>query len=189
VTHAGHPGDGRVRHSIAPTIETERLVLRPWRKDDFRPYHAIVSHPEVHKHFGPSPISAEDCWRRLAASAGMWQFNGFGTWAVELKTDAKLVGNVGFFTAWRDLDPEFGDEPEMGWMFAAETHGQGIAGEACRAGIEWLEANLKSTPVWAIIAPANEPSLKLAARLGFETMGETTYHDEPTLVLRRPPWG
>jgi len=65
----------------APRIETERLILRHWRKDDFRPYHVIVRHPEVHKHFGPKPMSAEDCWRRLAASAGMWQFNGFGTWA------------------------------------------------------------------------------------------------------------
>jgi len=171
-----------------PRIETDRLVLRPWRKDDFRPYHAIVSHPQVHKHFGPEPMTAEDCWRRMMASVGGWQLNGFGTWAVDRKSDNKLVGNVGFFTVWRDLEPEFGNEPEMGWMFAAETHGQGIAGEACRAAIAWAEANLQPTPVWAIIAPANEPSLKLAGKLGFEQIGETTYHGDPTLVLRRPAW-
>ena len=170
----------------APRIETDRLVLRHWRKDDFRPYHAIVSHPEVHKHFGPQPMTAEDCWRRIMASVGGWQLNGFGTWAVERKSGGKLVGNVGFFTAWRDLEPEFGDEPEMGWMFAAETHGQGIACEACRAAIAWLEKHLLPTPIWAIIAPANEPSLKLAGKLGFEPIGEALYHEEPTLVLRRP---
>ena len=129
-----------------PRIETDRLVLRHWRKDDFRPYHTIVSHPEVHKHFGPEPMTAEDCWRRMMAAVGGWQLNGFGTWAVDRKADGKLVGNVGFFTAWRDLEPEFGDEPEMGWMFAAETHGQGIAGEACRAAVAWAEANLQSSP-------------------------------------------
>ena len=43
----------------------------------------------------------------------------------------------------------------MGWMFAAETHGQGIAGEACQAAIAWAEANLQPSPIWAIIAPAN----------------------------------
>lgn len=171
----------------APRIETERLVLRPWRKDDFRPYHAIISHPDVHKHFGPEPISAEDCWRRLMASVGGWLLNGFGTWAVELKADNRLVGNVGFFTAWRDLEPEFGEEPEMGWMFAAETHGQGIAGEASRAALDWLDANREPTSVWAIIAPANDPSLKLAAKLGFERLGESLYKDEPTVVLRRSP--
>ena len=170
----------------APRIETERIILRHWRKDDFRPYHAIMQQPEVHRHFGPNPMSAEDCWRRILASAGGWQFNGFGTWAVERKSDGKLIGNVGLFTAWRDLEPEFGEEPEMGWIMSGETHGQGLAAEACNAVLDWADINLKPTPIWAIIAPANEPSVRLAERLGFQTIGESTYHDEPTLVLRRP---
>ena len=133
-------------------------------------------------------MTAEDCWRRIMASVGGWQLNGFGTWGVDRKSDGKLVGNVGFFTAWRDLEPEFGDEPEMGWMFAADTHGQGIASEACRAAITWLENHLQPTPIWAIIAPANEASLKLAGKLGFQRVSESIYHEEPTLVLRRPAW-
>jgi RimJ/RimL family protein N-acetyltransferase len=172
----------------APRIETERLILRQWLKTDFRPYHAILSNPEVHRHFGPNPMSAEDCWRRVLAAVGNWTLNGFGTWAVERKADRELVGNVGLFTAWRDLEPEFGEEPEMGWIFAAETHGQGMASEASRAALDWAEANLHATPLWAIIAPANTPSLKLAAQLGFELVHETIYHGDPTLVLRRPAW-
>ena len=172
----------------APVLETERLRLRPWRKGDFRPYHALLQHPEVHRHFGPEPMGAEECWRRLLAAVGGWQFNGFGTWAAERRDDRKLVGSVGIFTAWRDLEPEFGEEPEMGWIFAAETHGQGMASEACRAVIEWTEANLPPTPIWAIIAPANEQSLKLAAKLGFERLHETPYHNDPTVVLKRPAW-
>ena len=172
----------------APRIETERLTLRHWRKDDFRPYHAILQHPDVHKHFGPNPMRAEDCWRRLAASAGMWQFNGFGTWAVERKSEGQLIGNVGLFTAWRDLEPEFGEEPEMGWIMAAETHGQGMAQEACAAVLDWASTNLQPTPIWAIIAPQNLSSVRLAERLGFEQVNESSYHEEPTLVLRRPAW-
>jgi RimJ/RimL family protein N-acetyltransferase len=124
----------------------------------------------------------------LLASVGGWQFNGFGTWAVERKSDSALVGNVGLFTAWRDLDPEFGEQPEMGWIMAAETHGQGLASEACQAALAWAHANLEPTPIWAIIAPANEPSIRLAEKIGFERVNETTYHEEPTLVLRRPAW-
>src|SRR4029078_397964 len=112
--------------SEAPGIETDRLVLRPWRKDDFRPYHAILSHPEVHRHFGPTPMSAEEAWRRLTSFVGGWQFLGFRMWAVEEKASGKLVGVVGLFNAWRDLEPQFGDEPEMGWIMAAETHGKGL---------------------------------------------------------------
>lgn len=172
----------------APVVETERLRLRAWHKDDFRPYHAIQKHPDVHRHFGPEPMGQEECWRRVTASAGSWMLNGFGTWAVERKSDGKLIGNAGIFTAWRDLDPEFGEEPEMGWIFSQEVHGQGMAGEACRAAIRWVEASLEPTPIWAIIAPANEPSLKLAEKLGFERLHQADYHGEPTWVLKRPAW-
>ncbi len=172
----------------APRIETERLVLRPWRKDDFRPWHAILSHPEVFRHLGAQPVSAEDCWRRLMGAVGCWQLNGFGGWAVELKSDSSLIGTVGIFTAWRDLEPEFGEEPEMGWIFAPATHGHGIASEACRAALLWIEANLDPTPIWAIVAPANEPSLRLAGKLGFERVGDTSYNDDPTVVLKRQAW-
>lgn len=172
----------------APRIETDRLVLRPWRKDDFRTWLEIMHQPEVHRHFGPEPSSAEDVWRRLCASVGMWQFLGFGGWAVQRRADARLLGNVGLFNAWRDFEPEFGEQPEMGWIFSSEVHGQGIAGEACRAALSWAEDNLEPTPVWAIIAPENQPSIKLAERLGFEAVGNTSYNDEPTLVLKRPAW-
>ena len=115
-------------------------------------------------------MSVEDCWRRLCASVGMWSMNGFGTWAVEDKATGRLLGNVGLFTAWRGLEPEFGEEPEMGWIMATETHGKGLAREA-----------------WAIIAPENEPSLKLAEKLGFQVVGLSDYHGEPTVVLKRSP--
>lgn len=172
----------------APTLETERLRLRPWRRDDFRPYHAILQEPAVHRHFGPQPMGQEECWRRLMAAVGGWSLNGFGTLAVERKADGKLLGNVGLFTAWREIEPQFGDQPEMGWILATETHGQGIALEACRAMLDWAEATLDPTPIWAIISVANVPSFRLAEKLGFERLSEVDYHG-PTAVLRRPAWG
>ena len=171
----------------APTLETARLRLRAWRKDDREKYFSILQEPAVFLHFGPQPMGMEECWRRLVAAAGSWVLNGFGGWAVERKSDGKLIGMTALFTGWRDLAPEFGDDPEMGWIFATETHGQGLAGEACDAALEWADTNLPPNPFWAIIAPANEPSIKLARRLGFVPVHETLYHDEPILVLKRPP--
>ena len=172
----------------APRLETERLRLRAWRKDDRETYFNILQEPAVFRHFGPEPMGMEECWRRLMAAAGGWQLNGFGGWAVERKSDGKLLGMTALFTAWRDLVPQFGDEPEMGWIFATEAHGQGLAGEACNAVIDWAETHLDPTPIWAIIAPANEPSLRLASKLGFERVHETLYHQDTTVVLRRPVW-
>ena len=53
----------------APRIETERLVLRPWRKEDFRAYHALLQHPEVHRHFGPEPMGKEDVFKKVRGGA------------------------------------------------------------------------------------------------------------------------
>ena len=172
----------------APTLETERLLLRAWRKEDRAPYFDILQEAAVFRHFGPEPMGMEDCWRRLNAAVGSWQLNGFGGWAVERKSDGQLLGMTALFTAWRDLDPEFGDQPEMGWIFATEAHGHGLAGEASQAVLDWAGQNLAPTPIWAIIAPANQPSIKLALKLGFEPVHETGYHGEPILVLKRPAW-
>ena len=171
----------------APTLETERLILRHYRKEDFRPHHAIVGDDEVMRFVGGKGISKEDCWRRLAASVGMWDLMGFGGWAVVRKADNEIVGTVSLFNAWRALEPIFGEEPEMGWIFARDVHGQGVAGEACRAVLDWADLNLRSTPIWAIIAPDNSSSLKLAEKLGFERLQDSSYNGEKTAVLRRPP--
>jgi RimJ/RimL family protein N-acetyltransferase len=173
-----------LEHRSAPTLETERLILRHWRKDDFRPYQAIVGDAEVMRHFAGT-LTAEECWRRLSASVGSWSLLGFGGWAVVRKSDDKLVGMVALFNSWRDFEPEFAEDPEMGWIFSTEVHGQGIAGEACRAVLDWADSTFAPETVWAIIAPANEPSFKLAERLGFERVCDTLYNEEPTAVLKR----
>ena len=173
----------------APLLETERLILRHNRKEDFGDHFAIVTDPEVMHHFSGPPLSREDGWRRFSAGAGSWSLMGFGNWVVLRKADQKLIGTVGLFNAWRALEPEFGEDPEIGWIFAKEVHGQGMAGEACRAALAWADENLQPTPVWAIIAPSNLPSFRLAERLGFQRRGETLYNGEPTAVLQRPPRG
>ncbi|WP_300974641.1 GNAT family N-acetyltransferase [Sphingomonas sp. LHG3406-1] len=171
----------------APTLETGRLRLRGWRREDFEPWYAVMREPAVHRYFGPEPIGQEECWRRMCGAVGNWQMNGFGGFAVEHKADGKLVGNIGLFTAFRDIEPQFGDEPEMGWIFATETHGTGMAFEAGSAVLQWAEATLPATPIWAIISEGNEPSFRLAARLGFKPLQMADYHG-PTMVLQRPSW-
>ena len=170
----------------APTLETDRLILRHYRKADFPAQQAILGDEAVMRQLGVPAHNAEETWRRLAASVGMWDLLGFGGWAVLRKTDDRLIGTVSLFNAWRALQPEFGEQPEMGWIFATEVHGQGIAGEACRAVLTWADANLPPTPIWAIVSPDNGPSLKLAERLGFERLADSIYHDERIAILKRP---
>jgi RimJ/RimL family protein N-acetyltransferase len=170
----------------APTLETERLVLRAFRREDLDEHAATLADPEVMRHLGGSPTSREDAWRKLMMAAGQWSVLGYGYWAVETKADRRMVGQVGLCDFERGLTPDLGGLPEMGWIFDRSVHGKGIAGEACRAVLDWAARTLPPGPIWSIISPDNLPSIKLAERLGFEHVAVTDYHDEPIVVMQRP---
>ena len=169
----------------APRIETERLVLRPWRSDDFDAYYAIHLEPEVYRHFGPEPSGREDCWRRMCAAAGLWSMVGYGWWAVETRSEGRLVGTVGFLFPRRDMEPQYFDGPEMGWLMSGAVHGQGLAGEASRAALQWAGDTMEGAPIWAMIVPDNAPSIRLAERLGFILEGQSVHLGTTVNVYRR----
>ena len=170
----------------APTLETERLILRDFRKDDLDAHAATLGDEEVMRHIGGKPLNREDAWRRLLGGIGMWSLIGMGPWAVELKADGRMVGHCGFFQFERDMVPMILGEPEMGWIFDRSVHGQGIAYEACHAALKWAEDALRADSYPAIIDLDNFPSMKLAERLGFVRQADATYRDASISFFRRP---
>ncbi|MCY7271655.1 MAG: GNAT family N-acetyltransferase [Sphingomonas bacterium] len=169
----------------APRLETERLILRDFKRDDLDSLAETLGDPEVVRHLTAEPISREDSLRRLFVAVGQWPVTGMGMWAVERKSDGKLVGHVGFFDMERDMQPSLIGLPEMGWIFHTSVHGQGIAREACEAALDWLDATHGPIDVPAIISLENTPSLKLAERLGFVREADGMYKGEPIAVVRR----
>jgi RimJ/RimL family protein N-acetyltransferase len=173
-------------HPSAPTLETERLILRQFRKGDLDAHAATLGDEEVMRHIGGKPMNREDSWRRLLSGVGMWSLIGMGPWAVEQKSDGRMVGHCGFFQFERDMTPSILGEPEMGWIFDRSVHGQGIALEACRAALAWAERALDAASYPAIIDLDNVASIKLAERLGFDRQADAHYRDAPIAFFRRP---
>ncbi|NNC47948.1 MAG: GNAT family N-acetyltransferase [Sphingomonas sp.] len=169
----------------APTLHTERLILRGFVAEDFPAKHAILQKPEVHAHLG-LPLSWSDHWRRVLSGVGQWIVRGYGGWVVLRREDERLLGDVGLFDAQRGLG--FDGQPEMGWVLDSDVHGQGYAYEACNAVLDWAEGNLEPTPIWAIIEEGHEPSFKLAGKLGFERHSMGELNDDEIVVLRRAAW-
>ena len=172
-------------HTVAPTLTTERLVLRHVRPSDVVYFTETHADEAVMRHVG-GPLSREDAWRRAMTGAGFWGVLGIGLWAVEQRSDGQTIGHVGFFDFQRDLQPSIAGEPEMGWIFSSGAHGKGYASEAGRAALEWFDSNVGPLSVPAIIDLQNSPSMRLAERLGFERQADATYKGEPIALFRRP---
>ena len=187
---SGHPGpdpgSSPFKHSSAPRLETARLILREFRRDDLDAFAATMADPEIVRHLAIKPMSREDSMRRIFLAAGQWPIIGMGMWAVELKAARRMVGHVGFFDMEREMTPSLAGLPEMGWIFDRSVHGQGIAVEACQAALHWAERELGPVDIPAIIDVNNIASMKLAEKLGFVREPDGLYKGEPIAIFRRP---
>jgi RimJ/RimL family protein N-acetyltransferase len=172
-----------------PTIETARLTLRPHRVGDFEAYAAMWTDPTVVRFIGGEPMSREVSWSRFLRQAGIWHHLGFGFFAIEDRATGAFAGECGFHDLHRAMTPSIEGTMETGWALLPAFHGQGLAEEAMRACLAWAEAHGTGDRLTAIIDPGNEPSLRLARRLGFAERTLATYRDNPIVLLARPRRG
>jgi len=106
------------------TLETERLILRMFREEDFEHYARICADPEVTRYLGQgNTLERWEAWRQMAMILGHWQLRGYGIWAVEERKTGKLMGRIGLF------NPEGWPGLELGWVLGRDYWGKGFATE------------------------------------------------------------
>lgn len=167
----------------APTLTTPRLILRAHTQDDFAACCTLWTDPEVTRFIGGRPSTPEEVWRRIIGYAGMWQLKGYGYFLATSRASGAIVGEFGVADFHRDITPPLGETPEAGWVMLPQHHGQGLAYEALFAVLAWADERIARTV--CMIDPANEPSLKLAGKLGYTQYAQTTYKDHPTILHAR----
>ena len=171
---------------MAPRLETERLILRGHRVEDFPVHASMWRDPRTLAHTQGLPRNDEELWLRFLRNEGQWQMMGVGMWALEEKASSRYAGSIGFIYAKRMMDIPFRDEPEMGWVIAPDFHGRGFAREAVVKIAAWGDANLDAAQSWCMIKPVNQASLKVAAAAGFQEAGRAPYKDEEMILFTRP---
>ncbi|QOY92732.1 GNAT family N-acetyltransferase [Massilia sp. UMI-21] len=126
---------------------------------------AHCADPLSSAHLGPADRQA--AWRIFCSQAGLWLLHGAGWWAIEEKDTGQLVGNVGAFFR------EESTVMELGWNTYRAFWGQGFANEAAAAALKHAFEIRREPTVRALIASANESSLRVARRLGLTYEAET----------------
>jgi RimJ/RimL family protein N-acetyltransferase len=170
---------------MIPTIETERLLLRPHQLSDFDAYAEMWGDADVVRFITREPADRETSWSRFVRTAGMWHHMGFGFFAIEEKATGHFLGEAGFHDMHRNLTPSIEGTLEAGWALNSAGQGWGYATEAMAAAIGWAEKAFPNQRMTAIIDPDNLPSLRVAKKLGFSELARTTYMDTPIVVFER----
>jgi RimJ/RimL family protein N-acetyltransferase len=170
-----------------PVIETERLILRPWRASDIAANTRMLSDPATARFITPDHKAVTEeltGWRNAAIISGHWALHGFGMFAVEEKSSGQYVGRVGpwFPPTW----PGF----EVGWGIAKELRGKGFAVEAARASIDWVFSTFEIDHVIHCINPENPASQAVARKLGatIERQAQMSGDTVDIWVTRRNVW-
>lgn len=171
--------------TAAPTIETDRTILRAHRLDDFNAYAEMWADPVITRFIGGRARTREETWIRLLRYTGMWPLIGYGFWAIEEKATGRLIGEAGFHDLKRDLVPSIDGTPEAGWALIPSTHGKGVATEVVGGIHEWAKGRPGFDRTVCIIDPENGASLAVARKLGYREVARTIYHGEPTILLDR----
>ena len=150
-----------------PVLETERLILRMWRNEDFETYAEMCADLEVMRFLGGKTMTRLEAWRHMGFLVGHWMLRGYGHFAVEEKASGRFIGRIGF------LNPEGWPGFEIGWTLARECWGRGYAIEGARRALEYAFAELDQPHVISLIHPDNRASISVAERLGEKLEGET----------------
>ena len=143
-------------------IETDRLILRPWRADDHPSFAAINADPRVAEWLGGARTPAETTAMIARIEAHVAE-HGYGFWAAERKADARLVGMIGL--KFHQQSPP-GPCVEMGWRLAYDCWGKGLATEGARAALAWGLAHIDVAEILAFTATVNRASRAVMERIG-----------------------
>jgi RimJ/RimL family protein N-acetyltransferase len=161
----------------APLIRTERLLLRPYRLEDFQ--HLLMLYDSDRSAFIGGRLKPRQVWDGFMNCIGQWPILGLGGWAVEETSSVSLVGEV---AVHRPVDYP---ETELGWLLFEGHEGRGYAQEAAAAARRWAFDEAGLSTLVSYIDRDNARSIRLAERLGARLDPDArTPNDDPCLAFR-----
>ena len=160
-------------------IETDRLILRAWKAEDMPLFAMMNKDARVMRYF-PSTLSDEQTESFYNRIQSEFERNGWGLYAVELKSNGTFIGYVGLHEIGFDAD--FTPGIEIGWRLAADYHNQGLATEAAKVVLK-LAKKKGLTKLYSFTAKQNAPSERVMQKIGMTKVRE---FEHPNLSPNSP---
>ena len=135
-------------------VETERLILRRYKKDDLQDLFEYLSDAKVVEYEPYKPMTIDETRKNLE-----WRIGTDEMVAIELKSTHKMIGNV--YLGKRDFEAL-----EIGYVFNRNYWGKGYAAESSKALIQRAFSE-GIHRIYAECDPENKSSWKLLETLGF----------------------
>ena len=149
-------------------IETDRLILRAWKLEDLPQFTAMNKDERVMRYF-PGILTDDQTESFYIRILSEFELNGWGLYAVELKSTGKFIGYVGLHEIGFDAD--FAPGVEIGWRLDADYHNQGLAPEAAKEILK-LARQKGLTRLYSFTAKQNMPSERVMQKIGMTKVGE-----------------
>jgi RimJ/RimL family protein N-acetyltransferase len=166
---------------LGPSIETDRLILRPPIAADFEGFCRFHSDPQATQYIGGLQSPAV-VWRTMRVGAGAWHLDGFHFFSVLEKSSGDWIGRIG------PLYPHQWPAREVGWGLCSSHWGKGYAREAAVAAMDYVFEELGWEDVIHTIDPRNIKSAAVAKALRSSNRGPGKLPD-PFASLPVDIWG
>jgi ribosomal-protein-alanine N-acetyltransferase len=166
---------------MTPTIETARLILRPFKPDDLDNYHALIySDPDVTRYLpGGKPRPKERTQATLEFAVQHGEKHGFTLWALIRKADQQFIGHCGLVYLQNTSDVE------LAYAIGKAFWGQGYTSEAAHASLRYGFETARLDQIIALAYPANMASQRVMQKCGMTYQGITDQYRNLTGVLYR----
>jgi ribosomal-protein-alanine N-acetyltransferase len=152
---------------MIPTLDGERIRLRPYRAADVDALFALYSDPVVARYWSFPPwTEVAQAEAYLAPMLAMVDGGPQYSWVIARATDDAMIGTTTLFSIRRDQL-----RCELGYSLARAEHGKGLASEAVRLALGFAFDTLGLERIEADVDPRNAPSCRMLERLGFQREG------------------
>jgi RimJ/RimL family protein N-acetyltransferase len=147
------------------SLETPRLLLRPFRPDDLETFLAYRSDPQIAEYQGWQMPYTRAMAEEFLTEMQDRRPNLPGEWyqmVIQVKSSGEMAGDIAYYLLKNDTR-----QAEIGLTLAQEYHRLGYATEAAECLLEHLFGELSLHRVRANCDVLNTPAWKTLERLGF----------------------